>query len=103
VGDEPLPEIESKLRSLDIFSAWRLQPDVQVGIVHVASNQNLDRDVALVSRMTTAPRKLLVLSHEPAMTRGLEYQDEEVSTVAYPIGVNPSRARSKTLAGTLPI
>src|SRR4051812_22525303 len=29
-GDEPLPEIESKLRSLDIFSAWRLLPDVQV-------------------------------------------------------------------------
>ena len=27
VGDEPLPEIESKLRSLDIFSAWRLLPD----------------------------------------------------------------------------
>jgi hypothetical protein len=33
VGDEPLREIESKLRSLDIFSAWRRQPDVQVGIV----------------------------------------------------------------------
>ena len=36
VGDEPLPEIESKLRSLDIFSAWRLLPDLQVGIVHVS-------------------------------------------------------------------
>ncbi|MDT5144112.1 MAG: hypothetical protein QOI79_3479 [Mycobacterium sp.] len=33
VGDGPLREIESKLRSLDIFSAWRRQPDVQVGIV----------------------------------------------------------------------
>jgi sugar diacid utilization regulator len=54
VGDEPLPEIESKLRSLDIFSAWRLQPDVQVGIVHVESDRKLDRVVALVSRMTTA-------------------------------------------------
>src|SRR6476660_825745 len=31
-GDEPLPEIESKLRSLDIFSAWRRLPDLQVGI-----------------------------------------------------------------------
>jgi hypothetical protein len=40
VGDEPLREIESKLRSLDIFSAWRLLPDVQVGIVHVTSDQN---------------------------------------------------------------
>jgi sugar diacid utilization regulator len=53
-GDEPLPEIESKLRSLDIFSAWRLLPDVQVGIVHVESDQQLDRVVALMSRMTTA-------------------------------------------------
>jgi sugar diacid utilization regulator len=54
VGDEPLREIESKLRSLDIFSAWRRLPDVQVGIVHVKSNEKLDRVVALLSRMTTA-------------------------------------------------
>ena len=54
VGDEPLPEIESKLRSLDIFSAWRLLPDVQVGIVHVNSDQKLDVVVALMSRTTTA-------------------------------------------------
>src|SRR5882757_1874498 len=53
VSDEPLPEIESKLRSLDIFSAWRLLPDVQVGIVHVESDRKLDRAVALMSRMTT--------------------------------------------------
>jgi sugar diacid utilization regulator len=54
VGDEPLPEIESKLRSLDIFSAWRLLPDSQVGIVHVNSDQKLDVIVALMSRTTTA-------------------------------------------------
>jgi sugar diacid utilization regulator len=54
VGDEPLCDIESKLRSLDIFSAWRLLPDVQVGIVHVTSSQKLDRVVALMSRLTTA-------------------------------------------------
>jgi hypothetical protein len=53
VGDEPLSEIESKLRSLDIFSAWRLLPDLQVGIVHVESDQKLDTVVALMSRMTT--------------------------------------------------
>jgi sugar diacid utilization regulator len=53
-GDEPLPEIESKLRSVDIFSAWRLLPDFQVGIVHVASDRKLDMVVALLSRMTTA-------------------------------------------------
>jgi sugar diacid utilization regulator len=53
-GDEPLPEIESKLRSLDIFSAWRRLPDLQVGIVHVASDQELDMVIGLLSRMATA-------------------------------------------------
>jgi sugar diacid utilization regulator len=52
--DQPLPDIESKLRSLDVFSAWRLLPDVQVGIVHVKSDRKLDRVIGLVSRMTTA-------------------------------------------------
>ncbi|HXO83725.1 MAG TPA: helix-turn-helix domain-containing protein [Mycobacterium sp.] len=54
VGDEPLREIESKLRGLDIFSAWRLLPDAQVGIVHIKSDQKFDSVVALLSRMTTA-------------------------------------------------
>jgi hypothetical protein len=54
VGDEPLPEIGSKLRSFDIFSAWRLLPDMQVGIVHVKSDRKLDTVVALIARMTTA-------------------------------------------------
>ena len=49
-GIEPLPVIESKLRSIDVYSAWRLLPDWQVGIVHVASEQQLDKVVALVSR-----------------------------------------------------
>jgi DNA-binding PucR family transcriptional regulator len=49
-----LPEIESMLRSLDVYSAWRLQPDLQVGIVHVNSDQQLDKVVALLSRLTTA-------------------------------------------------
>jgi sugar diacid utilization regulator len=54
VGEEPLPDIESKLRSLDIFSAWRQLPDVQVGIVYVTSDHKLDKVVALLSRTTTA-------------------------------------------------
>jgi sugar diacid utilization regulator/uncharacterized protein YoaH (UPF0181 family) len=54
VGDEPLREIASKLRSLDIFSVWQLLPDVQVGIVHVTSDRKLDAVVALMSRTTTA-------------------------------------------------
>src|SRR6202030_2356849 len=39
------------LRSLDVHSAWRLLPELQVGIVHVASEQHLDKVVALMSRM----------------------------------------------------
>jgi hypothetical protein len=54
MGDEPLPGIESKLRSRDIFSAWRLLPDVQVGIVYVASDRQLRACLALMSRVTTA-------------------------------------------------
>ncbi|MDT5302182.1 MAG: hypothetical protein QOG79_5424, partial [Mycobacterium sp.] len=34
-GSEALPDIESKLRSRDVYSAWQLEPDLQVGIVHV--------------------------------------------------------------------
>jgi hypothetical protein len=49
-GVEPLPAIESKLRSLDVYSAWRPLPDWQVGIVHVKFEQQLDKIVALVSR-----------------------------------------------------
>jgi PucR C-terminal helix-turn-helix domain/GGDEF-like domain/GAF domain len=53
-GDEPLPEIESKLRSLNVSSAWTLLPDLQVGVARVTSDEKLDAMVALVSRMTTA-------------------------------------------------
>jgi hypothetical protein len=51
VGAEALPEIESRLHSLDVYSAWRLFPDVQVGIAHAKSDQHLDKVLALISRM----------------------------------------------------
>jgi sugar diacid utilization regulator len=53
VGIEALPGIESKLRGRDVYSAWRLQPDLQVGIVHVKSERRLDEILGLVSRLTT--------------------------------------------------
>jgi hypothetical protein len=53
VGTEALPEIESKLRSRDVYSAWRLQPELQVGIVHVKSERRLDEILGLVSRLAT--------------------------------------------------
>jgi hypothetical protein len=53
VGYEVLPDIEPKLRSLDVFSAWRLLPDLQVGIAHVASERHRENLIALLTRMAT--------------------------------------------------
>jgi sugar diacid utilization regulator len=53
-ANEQLPAIESRLRGLDISSVWRLLPDLQVGIVHIRSHQQIDMIVALIARMTTA-------------------------------------------------
>jgi hypothetical protein len=53
VGIEALPGIESKLRGRDVYSAWRLQPDAQIGVVHVKSERRLDEILGLVSRLTT--------------------------------------------------
>jgi PucR C-terminal helix-turn-helix domain/GGDEF-like domain len=53
-GSEALPEIESKLRSMDGFSVWRSLPDLQVGIVHVRDDSHLDSVLGLVTRMATA-------------------------------------------------
>src|SRR3954469_20811984 len=53
VGIEALPDIESKLRGRDVYSAWRLLPDLQVGIVHVKSERRLGEVLGLVSRLTT--------------------------------------------------
>jgi hypothetical protein len=51
---DALPDIEAKLRSLDVSSAWRRLPDVQVGIVHVNNDRHLAAVLALVSRVAIA-------------------------------------------------
>jgi hypothetical protein len=51
VADEALTQIESKLRSMDVYSAWRLLPDLHVGIVHVKTGKHLEKVLALVSRV----------------------------------------------------
>jgi hypothetical protein len=53
VGAEALAEIGSKLRSIDVFSAWRLLPDLHVGIVHIATDRHFANTLGLVSRMAT--------------------------------------------------
>ena len=47
IGTEALPEVESKLRSMDVYSAWRMLPDLQVGIVHVKTDSHLDSVLSL--------------------------------------------------------
>jgi hypothetical protein len=42
IGKSALPGIEAKLGSLDITSAWRLLPDVQLGLVHVRNDGRFD-------------------------------------------------------------
>ena len=50
-GVGALPDIEAKLRRLDVSSAWRGLADVQVGIVHVNTERQLAAMLALVSRV----------------------------------------------------
>lgn len=53
IGAVALPDIESKLRCLDVYSAWRMLPDLQVGIIHVKSDQQFDKILALLLRVAT--------------------------------------------------
>src|SRR3954451_4194316 len=50
LGKQALPAISAKLRSIDIFSAWRLLPDIQVGIAQVPSSSTRDRMLELIER-----------------------------------------------------
>jgi hypothetical protein len=53
-GLDALPDIEAKLRSLDVSSAWRGLPDVQVGILHVKTDRHLAAVLAVVARVAVA-------------------------------------------------
>src|SRR6201995_1870152 len=53
-GVDALPDIEAKLRSLDVSSAWQGLSDMQVGIAHVSTDRHLAAALALVSRVATA-------------------------------------------------
>ena len=50
VGKQALPGISAQLRAVDIFSAWRLLPDLQVGIAHVPSSSRRDSMLGLIER-----------------------------------------------------
>jgi sugar diacid utilization regulator len=50
LGKRALPGISGKLRCVDIFSAWRLLPDLQVGIAQVPSSSKRDTMLELIER-----------------------------------------------------
>jgi hypothetical protein len=50
-SEDALPDIEAKLRSLDVSSVWRGLGEEQVGIVHVKTDRHLAAMLALVSRV----------------------------------------------------
>jgi hypothetical protein len=51
VGTQALPAVEDKLRGRDVYSAWRLHPDLQVGIVHVKCERQRDETLGVVRRL----------------------------------------------------
>lgn len=53
VGKQALPGIAAMLRSADIFSAWRLLPDIQIGIAHVSTESKRDAVIELLERQAT--------------------------------------------------
>ena len=54
IGKLGLPTIENKLSVRDIRSAWRLLPDLQVGIVHLRGSKTADALDALVEVLRQA-------------------------------------------------
>ena len=50
MGKQALGGISGKLRSVDIFSAWRLLPDIQVGIAQIPSSSRHDMMLELIER-----------------------------------------------------
>lgn len=53
VGKQALPGIHAMLRSIDIFSAWRLLPDLQIGIAHIPSDAERGALLDLLGRVAT--------------------------------------------------
>ena len=53
VGKQALPRIQAQLRDIGVFSAWRLLPDLHIGIAHIPAPPTLTDAVELLRRATT--------------------------------------------------
>ncbi|WP_308297570.1 PucR family transcriptional regulator [Tsukamurella paurometabola] len=54
VGRSPLPGIADRLRAIDAYSAWRLLPDQQIGIVHAPTPAVRAAVIDLLRRVAVA-------------------------------------------------
>ena len=54
VGRSPLPGIADRLRAIDAYSAWRLLPDQQIGIVHAPTPVARRAVIDLLRRVAVA-------------------------------------------------
>ena len=54
IGKLGLPAIENKLSARDIRSAWRLLPDLHIGIVHVRIRDSVDTLISVLHQAATA-------------------------------------------------
>jgi sugar diacid utilization regulator len=54
IGKQALPGVATKLRSIDIYSAWRLLPDVQTGVVHISSDKEYASLLDLLHKLASA-------------------------------------------------
>jgi hypothetical protein len=52
VGKQALPGIADKLRSVDVYSAWRLLPDQQIGIMQIGSDIARNATLDLLERLS---------------------------------------------------
>jgi hypothetical protein len=53
VGRQALPGVAASLRSFDVFSAWRLLPDIQIGIAQLPSEAARTNTIELLKRTAT--------------------------------------------------
>ncbi|MGB9252491.1 MAG: helix-turn-helix domain-containing protein [Mycobacterium sp.] len=53
VGKQALPTISAQLRSVNIYSAWRLLPDVEIGIAHLPTQSSRAALLGLLRRTAT--------------------------------------------------
>lgn len=54
VGRSVLPDVEARLSAQGIFSAWRLQPDIEIGILHLGPTGRLDSVVGVLTGYVAA-------------------------------------------------